>query len=443
MAQFFILVVAALEVTAVSLPLTALTSLRAPWPLLLLAVALGWLTETATGRAPAASQRPLLLLGAALSALLLPALLLGGPLAALSALRPGAAGFLRAYALLLLGLYLFWRGSRLIEHDGLSVATLFGRGVFAAVLSLILGALLGSGMPADTPPMLAQIIALAVLGLLALALGHVRTGTGRLGWPWLAILLAAISTVVLVATLATGMLGDGAVLNLVQQLLQLMLLPFALLGGLIVWLFVSLLAEPLSALLRALLSAFEGFELLAEPPPLAEPDPLASEGAFEGARRLAESATWLMALIPILILFAALLLLRRRAKRAAGDEERSSLGLLAGLRGDLGDLLGRLRNPFAQRRVGLRAALSALHGAEPSQRVRRAYIRLLLLLEAREHPRPPAQTPAELAPAAAALLAPAPIATLTSAYERARYDPAGATLTDAERAEAALRSLES
>jgi hypothetical protein len=76
-------------------------------------------------------------------------------------------------------------------------------------------------------------------------------------------------------------------------------------------------------------------------------------------------------------------------------------------------------------------------------RVRRAYVGLLILLEGRERPRPPAQTPAEFAPAAATALGdPEPVATLTAAYERARYSPAGAAPADADAADFALRRAE-
>ena len=93
---------------------------------------------------------------------------------------------------------------------------------------------------------------------------------------------------------------------------------------------------------------------------------------------------------------------------------------------------------------GLRAALAALRGGDPASRVRRSYIRLLLLGEAHERPRPAPQTPHEYAPAAGALLPAAaqPVDALTDAYERARYNPNGVTAADADAAERAWAAIE-
>jgi hypothetical protein len=170
----------------------------------------------------------------------------------------------------------------------------------------------------------------------------------------------------------------------------------------------------------------------------------ASPEALTAIGRLADGATFLLALIPIAILMLAILLMRQRRRPKAGaDEERETLGVLSSLGDDLRGLLRQLRNPFARPLEGLRAALAALVGEDATTRARRAYVRLLLLLEAREQRRPPPQTPAEFAPtAASAAGAPEAVERLTAAYERARYNPAGASPADAEAAEAALRALD-
>jgi len=85
-----------------------------------------------------------------------------------------------------------------------------------------------------------------------------------------------------------------------------------------------------------------------------------------------------------------------------------------------------------------------LRGGDPASRVRRSYIRLLLLGEAHERPRAAPQTPHEYAPAAGALF-PAvaqPVDVLTEAYERARYNPNGITAADADAAERAWAAIE-
>jgi hypothetical protein len=149
------------------------------------------------------------------------------------------------------------------------------------------------------------------------------------------------------------------------------------------------------------------------------------------------------ALLPILLILGLLMLARRRALRQAGaDEERESLWSWQSVAADLRDLLSsRRRRPSAG---GLRAALAALRGADPASRVRRRYIRLLLLGEAHKRPRPAPHTPHEYAPAAGELLPSAsqPIDALTAAYERARYNPGGIAAADADAAERAWAAIE-
>lgn len=447
MRLLFVVVVAALEATAVSLPLALLAPQAPPWPLLMLAIALGWLADQLARRGPAGWQGATLLAGAALGGLLLPAAHFGGPLVALGALLPGRPGFMAAYALLLLGLFLVWRGTRLDTSDSGAVGERFRWAIIVGVVAMILGAL--TGHPAlGSAAVLGHVAGLVALGLLAMALAHAQDVAGGrlsgLSWRWLATLAAAVAGVVAVATLATSLVGGGAGAEAARTLIGIFLLPFALVGAALAWVFLTFLAEPLTALIQALMAQLQLLQLPEGPTEPAGQGVDLSGGPLETIERLASGATFLMALIPIAILVAAILLLRRRMlPRGASDEERESLGTAASLAADLRDLLGRLRNPFARHPEGLRAALAGLTGDDPSARARRAYIRLLLLLEGRDRPRPPAATPAEFAPAAAeATGAPEPVAALTAAYERARYSPAGATAADATGAEEALRRLQ-
>jgi hypothetical protein len=440
----FILVLAALEATVVSLPLTALTTGAPPWPLLFAAVALGWLADRVAVRLPERFERAALLGGALVAAEVLVGGAMGlGPLAALAELFGGARA-LQAYVLLLLALYLYWRGTRIDTGDGAAVGALFGRGAVVAVAAMVLGSIAGTGLPLGSTPVVAQIMALTALGLLALAMAHAQEvggGLKGLGWRWLLTLLASIGGVLALATLAVGLLGGGDAMAAAQGLLRAAMLPFALIGALLVFLVATFLAEPLIRLLQAILAALQGIE----PPStdVAVGERQLNAEAIETIVRVANGATLLLALIPVVVLLLAVLILRRRARAAAqNDEERESLDLAASLAGDLRDLLAGLRNPFARRLTGLRAALAALTGDDPSTRARRAYVRLLLLLEGRERRRLPAQTPAEFAPAAAAATEAEPVAQLTAAYEQARYNPAGASPADAAAAEAALRALD-
>ena len=442
----FILIVAALEATVVSLPLAALTGVGLGWPLIFSVVLLGWLSDQVTLRLHARYDRAALLVGALLAAMLLIGGALGvGPLGALGALIPGGPNVFQAYVLLLLALLLYWRGTRIDTRDSATVGSLFSRGAAVAVVSLLLGAISGTGAPLGSALILGHVVGLISLGLLALALAHAQeVAGGQLGglsWRWLLTLVAAIGVVVASSVAATGLLGGGEATAVAQNMLRLLLLPFALVGGVIAYLFITYLGEPLMGLIQAILARLQG---LAPPPPVEQ---VAAEqqgaAAMATITRLANGATFLLALIPIIILVIAILVLRRRRRPAArSDEERESLGLFASLGGDLRDLLRGLRNPFARPLEGLRAALAALTANDPSTRARRAYVRLLLLLEAREQRRLPAQTPAEFAPAAAsAAQAVAPVGRITAAYEQARYNPAGAAPAEAQAAEEALREL--
>lgn len=445
----FFLIVAALETTAVSLPLTALTTANLPWGLLFATVVCGWLADQITVRLPERLDRPGLLVGALVAVGLLLAGALGlDPLTALMTLLPGGADGVdafRAYLHLLLALFLYWRGTRIDTRDSAAIGALFGRGAAVAVATLLLGGLFGSGAPLGSPPVLAHVIAYVSLGLLAMALAHAQDVAGGqlqgLSWRWLLTLGGAVALVVAVAVAATGVLGGEEAMAAARGLFRLLMLPFALIGAALAWVVITFIAEPLIALIQSLLDRLGALELPPEAEQAAEQAPPA-EG-LEAIERLASGATFLLALIPIAILVIAILLMRRRNRpKADGEEERETLGVLSNLGEDLRGLLAQLRNPFARRLEGLRAALAALAGDDATTRSRRAYVRLLLLLEAREQRRPLPQTPAEFAPtAAAAAGAPEAVERLTAAYERARYNPGGAAPADAEAAEAALRSI--
>lgn len=442
----FLLALAAMEATLVSVPLLALTGLDVAWPWLLGLVLLGRMADAASLRLPARYERPLLAGLALAGALALVTLQLGiGVGEALVGLFPSGPRFLGIYALTLVALYLFWRGARLDTRDSAAINALFRRGIGVIFLALIVGPLV---RPGEFPggPLAAQVVEFISVGLLALALGHANDEGElrgrRLTWRWLLALGLAIGLVVLVGALLTGLLGGGEALAAAQGLIRLALLPFALIGATIAWLFITFLAEPLAALIQAILARLRITP--GEPPPTGDVALTDTAGWLDPdmIAQMAEQLTFLMALIPIGLLIVALLALRRRARPRADEEERESLGLFASLSSDLRDLLGRVANPFARPAHGLSAALAALRGDDPTARVRRAYVRLLLRLEARRQTRAESQTPAEFEPvAAAATAAPGPLSDLTSAYEAARYNPAGADAGAAERAERALAQI--
>jgi hypothetical protein len=209
----------------------------------------------------------------------------------------------------------------------------------------------------------------------------------------------------------------------------------------LIWLVATLIERlidlpGLDRMLRQLIQQFQ-------PGALDQPPPLAGDALAIFPAWLQAALRIFFALLPILLILGLLLLARRRALRqASAGEERESLWSWQSVAADLRDLLAsRRRRPSAG---GLRAALAALRGADPASRVRRSYIRLLLLGEAHKRPRPAPQTPHEYAPAAGELLPAAiqPVDTLTGAYERARYNPNGVTSADADAAERAWAAIE-
>jgi hypothetical protein len=432
-----VLCIAALEALIVGMPLQALTPIGLPWLLLWGVVVSGWAVDALAARLPERWTR--VCLGAGAIGALLGMLSTRLPL---TALLPGADQWPLAYLLAMLALFLFWRGTRLYTLDSGVVGSLVSRGALIFLLSLLLRPLF---YPAGATEVLAwYVLGFICVALFALALARAvegqAAGTLRLGWRWMATLSGAIGGVVVLSVLLNALLGGADALELARNIMRAIILPFALIGGVIAYILAVTIGEPLARLIRALLA---NLQLLPDLPPEADEagEALSELPAFEAIERLAEAATFALALIPLLLLLIAILLFRHRKRPPpAGDEERESLGVAGNLARDLRDLLGRLRTPFGRRLTGLRAALAALHGDDPTTRVRRAYVRLLIALERQEQPRPPATTPAEFAAMVGAVADTSrSVAELTSAYEQARYNPTGATSGDAAAAEAALR----
>lgn len=434
------LCLAALEATIITVPLRALTPLDLSWIVCWIVIAAGWFTEQLALRVPTRFERVLLatgaliaLLGSVATRLPLSALLLGNPAWPL------------AYLLAFIGLFLFWRGTRLPLRDSSLTLSIVSRGALLLLVSLMLGPIFN---PLGDRELLTSYV-LGFIGFSLMSLALVRThelatpDQQPINWRWILVIGGAIGVVVGMSVLISAALSGGDALAVARGLIQALIFPFALIGGAIAYLFLVTIGEPLSRLIQAI---FANLELLPEPPqPTDEAlGELEALPTFELIERLAETATWLLALIPLGLLLVGILLIRRRRNPASDQaEERESLGITSNLQRDLRDLLGRLRNPFARRRTGLAAALAALQGTDPTTRVRRAYVRLLLLLEQRALVRPSHVTPSEFVPLIDTdATVRDPIATLTNAYERARYDPTGADGAAATAAEAALQVVE-
>ena len=348
-----------------------------------------------------------------------------------------------AYLSLLLSLYCFWRGTRLTMHDRVSIHRLFRTIAFSVLIIGGIGAFIIGRDVFKAARASTEVLIFFAIGLFTLALGSTTedqdVGLRHLGWRGVGILGGAIALVLAVGSLIGSLFGEG-VAQVIRTLWQAVVVVVVLMLAPLIWLFAKLLEalidfRNLDRMLRQLAQQLQ--------PGVPDQPPLAGDifGIFppwvQTALRI------FFALLPILLILGLLLLARRRARlRAGADEERESLWSWDGLAEDLRGLLAGLRGP--QRPGGLRAALAALRGGDPASRVRRSYIRLLLLGEAHERPRAAPQTPHEYAPAAGALF-PAvaqPVDALTEAYERARYNPNGITAADADAAERAWAAIE-
>ncbi len=443
----FVLGLAVVETAPLAL-LVLLSGTGGIWGLLFVIVLVGVVADWAVQVwLPVERQRPALLVVALLLALwVIKARVAGdyGPLtgwdAALGALFSPRGGHPESgYVLLLVTLYCFWRGSRLLGHDRTSLRVFFNRATIALLIIAGFGFWLAS--PADAIVSSATMMVLIFFGagLLAIALvgaSDEDTPLGRLDWRGLLTLAGAITLVLIVGLVFVSLFGNSAVQALFTlwtvfvTLILLIMLPLILLAETIIhWL-------------------FSVFNIHIEPglSPLREQQLQQQQQAAESLHVLPPWISALLqivlALIPVLILAALFLLMRRRAHRPANsDEERESLWSWRGLGADLRSLFAGLRRGPDS---GLRAALARLRGADPVSRIRRSYIRLLLLGEARERPRTPPQTPREYEPDADGLLPTStqPIAALTGAYERARYHPASATHADADAAERAWSAID-
>ena len=447
----YILCLAVVEATPAALPLVLIGATGA-WGMLIVVVLAAALADwLAGGWLPVERQRPALLAAGLLVAAWsikvavgAGAGLLSGWGAALGALFSLAGpNSTRAYLTLLIALYVFRRGTQLLDHDSISLRRLFARA--SVLLLLILGiAGVSSARPADMQLTLTTMMLLTffAVGLLAIALAAASeehdTRLSRLGWRGLLTLAGAIALVLVLGLLFAAVFGQDAaravrgIIQVLVFLIALVLLPFLLLlEGLLRWIASLINLGGLEQMLARLQQQQRQQQTMAAEPLNIFPP------------WVAVALQIFLALLPVLIIVALYLLIRRRARREPNrDEERESIWSWSGLRADLRDLLAGLRRSRAEE--GLRGALARLRGDDPISRIRRSYIRLLLAGEAREHPRAAPQTPREYAPEAGAMLpgAARPIAELTEVYERARYHSASATPADADTAERAWGTIE-
>ncbi len=361
---------------------------------------------------------------------------------ALFSLRSTSAGL--AYLAVLIALYVFRRGTRLLDHDSISLRSFFARAVFA-LLAVLGFAALGTLSQNEARATLTTVMLLTffAVGLLAIALAAAAeehdTDLRRMGWRGLMTLGGAIGLVLVLGLLFAALFGQDAAQSVRAILRALLLILLLILSP--VLLLLAAIFERIAALinLQELLRTLQQQQIIQQ-----------GQQQQNATELLGVFPPWVQdvlqvffALLPVLVIVLLYLLMRRRARRTPNrDEERESLWSWDGLATDLRDLFAGLRRP--RQAEGLRAALARLRGSDPASRIRRSYIRLLLAGEAQQHPRLAPQTPQEYTHEAGAAFpaATGPIARLTAAYERARYHPDAATSADADVAERAWGEIE-
>jgi len=449
--MIYILSLALVEATPAALLLVVVGASGA-WGVVIFAVLAGALADwLAATWLPVKRQQPALLGIAFLLALWMIKGQVGGGYGLLSGwdMALGALFSLRnsqswsAYLLLLIVLYAFRRGTRLLDHDSLSIRKFFARG--AVALLLILGiSFIGAIRPDEARITLTTIMLLTffAVGLLAIALATAAeeydTQLTRLGWRGVLTLLGAIGLVLILGLVFASLFGKDAAQSVVVIARALLLI-------------ILLICLPIVLLLESFLEwVFRLINLESVWRALQQRQQAQQLQQLRAGELLNIFPPWLhvvfevfLALLPVLIIVGLYLLVRRRARRAPSrDEERESLWSWSGLVSDLRDLFAGLHRPVQDE--GLRGALARLQGDDPVSRIRRSYIRLLLAGEAHEQPRTAPQTPREYAPAVGAVLPTAaqPIAMLTDAYERARYHPSGTSDADADAAERAWGEID-
>ncbi|MDZ4718486.1 MAG: DUF4129 domain-containing protein [Roseiflexaceae bacterium] len=349
---------------------------------------------------------------------------------------------LLCYAGLLAGLYAVWRGTRLLLYEQIGLREIFARVMGTSLLVLLLA-------HADNSALLATATSEILLGF-AIGLGTValaraaepgETALRAAGWRGAMPTIAAIGIVLLAGLALVALLNNEArgivegIVNVLVFLLAALILPIAFIFlPIIEWLLRAIHAPDLMKALQDFTRGLEQRQLQDSPfTQLAQSWPWAGP-LFE----------WIGRLMPVLTLLILIwLVARRRAATAAStDEERVSLFSWNGLIADLADLLARLRQQAPE--GGLLAALARLRADDPDSRIRRSYIRMLLIAESLQQPRAEPQTPHEYLPTAQATIPTVPQAlnALTVAYEQARYSPGSASAEDATAAEQAWNEIE-
>lgn len=340
------------------------------------------------------------------------------------------------YLSFLAGLYASYRGTNLLNHDSYSLRAFFQRCLITLMLLIGVTSLLQITDFSELPVLTVLLLCFFAGSLFAISLATAAEHDSqlkRLGWrAWLPMLFAICGIMIISLVVATFFAAD--LINVITTIFQgivtvilIILSPFMyLIGWIIEWL-ASIVGVPQAQEVgETVYGAAEAWNAESAGP-LVLPDSVKRTLQIIGA------------LIPVLLI-AILYLFSKRRKLAPPntDEERESLWDWSNLQDDLLGLFKRRENERQQ----LQERLKQLQGDEPHVRVRRAYVQWLLLGLQRKQARASTQTPREYQqhvqqrdPKNSQ-----PVATLTSAYEQARYGRSVAP-SEAEQAEQAWKQL--
>src|SRR5262249_11372951 len=144
-----------------------------------------------------------------------------------------------AYLTLLIALYAFRRGTRLLDHDSISLRGFFARAVLVLIFVLSIAAL-GTFRESEarvtlTTVMLASFFAVGLLAIaLAAAAEEHDTDLGRLGWRGLMTLGGAIGLVLVLGLLFASLFGQDAAQSVRAILRVLILIVLLILSPLLI-----------------------------------------------------------------------------------------------------------------------------------------------------------------------------------------------------------------
>jgi Na+-transporting methylmalonyl-CoA/oxaloacetate decarboxylase gamma subunit len=336
-------------------------------------------------------------------------------------------------------LFMWARGPQVLLLDHGHLAGFFRRAVVGLLLFSTFHTVVLSPLvePQALATLSGYVVAFVASGLLALGLAHAAEAADRTGQRrWAISMLLPIMGLLLIGIAGTSIVSPAlrqvvvAVVNVLLLGIGLLLAPF------------TLLLSPLINALRALVPPVTLPSPSASGSPAPSPVPQADALVLPPWVTLALRGVVLLVLVLIAVLVLRWLSRRVRRSHPQREEERSSVWSWQAFGEDLRGLLAALL-AGRQRRAGLLAALSALRDRDAATRIRRAYIRLLLLAEDREQRRVPSQTPREYEPAAEQLVphARSSVALLTGVYEQARYGPSPVA-EQADAAEQAWQEIE-